>query len=131
MKWIENTVGRMPAYANVSIVTALILYLTLFPDPLPDETPPLFAGADKIVHAIMFWAMATSWMFDRYRRHHALGRRAMAIIISTTIALGGGVEVAQQLMALGRGAEPADFVADCAGVIVAYLSSPRLVRWLV
>lgn len=131
MRWIENTFGSLPAYANVSIVTALILYLTLFPDPLPEDTPPLFAGADKIVHAIMFWAMATAWMFDQYRRHHTLSSRSMAIIISITIALGGGVEMAQQLMGLGRGAELTDFVADCAGVTVASLSSPRLVRWLI
>ncbi len=131
MKWIEKTVGRMPAYANVGIATVLILYLTLFPDPLPDETPPLFAGADKIVHAIMFWGMATAWMFDWHRRNHVLSGRAMAIITAATIALGGGVEVAQQLMGLGRGAELADFVADCAGVTVASLSSPRLVRWLI
>jgi len=131
MKWIEKTVGSLPAYANVGIVTALILYLTLFPDPLPDETPPLFDGADKIVHAIMFWAMSTAWMFDRYRRHHAFSGRAMAIITAATIALGGGVEIAQQLMDMGRGAELADFVADCVGVTVAYLSSPRLVKWLI
>ncbi len=130
MRWIANTVGRLPAYTNTLMVLALILYLTLVPQPLPEETPPLFPGADKVVHALMFWALATAWMFDTYRRGHKLSGRSKLIILATSIVLGGAIEVAQYLMAMGRGAEWADLLADCIGAVAAYWSSPKFVNWL-
>lgn len=130
MKWVANTVGRLPAYANTLIVLVLILYLTLVPQPLPEETPPLFPGADKVVHALMLWALSTAWAFDSYRRLHKLTKRRLAIILATSIALGGAIEVAQYLMAMGRGAEWADLLADCIGAVAAYWSSPKFVGWL-
>ena len=130
MRWVAKTFGRLPAYANTAIVLALVLYLTLVPKPLPDDTPHLFAGADKVVHGLMFWAVATAWMFDAYRRHHLLNLSRIFIITATSIAFGGAIEVAQYLMAMGRGAEWVDFLADIIGAIAAGLTSPYFVRWL-
>ncbi len=130
MRWVANSFGHLPAYANTAIVVALVLYLTLVPQPLPQDTPGLFPGADKVVHAIMFWAVATAWMFDAYRSRHTLSTALRIIITTTSIAFGGAVEVAQYLMAMGRGAEWVDFLADIVGAIAAGLTSPYFVKWL-
>lgn len=130
MRWIANSFGRLPAYANTLIVLALMLYLTLMPHPLPEDTPSLFPGADKVVHGIMFWAFTTAWMFDAYRRNHTLSPTLRIIITATSIAFGGAIEVAQYLMAMGRGAEWVDLLGDIVGAIAAGLTSPYFVRWL-
>ncbi len=49
------------------VVTLAILYLTLWPDPVPDH-PRLFEGADKVVHAIMFMGFYWALGVDRWVR---------------------------------------------------------------
>lgn len=47
-----------------AIVLTAILWLTLSPDPLPDNDLPLFEGMDKIVHACMFGGLYFALRFD-------------------------------------------------------------------
>lgn len=130
MRKIARILAQLPAYANTAIAVIAVLYLTLMPHPLPDNTPPMFPGADKIVHAVMMYLIATASAFDIYLRRRQLSWHCMVMILTSTIAFGGAIEVAQYLMAMGRGAEWTDFLADCIGALVAYWTAPRIVRWL-
>lgn len=130
MRKIARILAKLPPYANTAAIVIAVLYLTLVPDPLPDNTPPMFPGADKAVHAVMMYAVAAAAAFDVFRRRGALSWRGMVMILTATIALGAAIEVAQYVMAMGRGAEWADFLADCIGALAAYLTAPRIVKWL-
>lgn len=99
----------------------LICYLTLVPKPLPDNDIPFWEHTDKIVHAIMFGAMYTCLYLDIWR-----GRRPDSIIYCWLLtvpvaAFGGIIELLQQVMGMGRGGDMFDFIADCAGILLAAL----------
>lgn len=116
---------KTPPYLFTIVVAVLIIYLTLFPHPLPDGTPVLFPHADKLVHALMFWAFYTSFAIDRLRKqlkdgvYTRLSDEWLSIIMTITIAFGLAVEIAQWTMDIGRGGDFFDFLADIVGAMVA------------
>ena len=118
MNKIKETLTRLPKWLFTSLTVALILWLTLAPDPLGDDSPDLFPGADKIVHAIMFGFLTVMVLLDRQRK--AEWRKVSAKFISftavATAAFGIAIEFIQRAMDMGRGFEVADMIADCAGV---------------
>lgn len=114
---------RHPAAGVASVIlVALILYLTLAPRPLPDDTPPMFPGADKLAHAAMFGLLTLTFMFDfRLTRRRLPSLRVAIAAAVAASAFGGLIEILQQSMGLGRTAEWADFAADIAGAFSAAL----------
>lgn len=127
----------LPSGMLTLLVLCLLFWLTLAPHPLPENDLPVFPGADKLVHALMFGGVYFIMMFDwvgirraRGVKTPAAGTWAALAIGVVCVALGGGIELMQEAMALGRGCEWWDFVADCAGVIVAAFVSPAVIRWL-
>lgn len=85
------------------MVLAVILWLTLAPQPLPDAGGSWldFPGADKVVHALMFGALALVLAVDLSGREcGALSRRALP---------------AAALIAIGVGSHRAGTAADGAG----------------
>ncbi len=129
---MERVVGKLPPFVCTIIVVGLILYLTLFPDPLPEDTPKLFPHADKLVHAIMFGSFFCAYAFDRCRQQAKLsltGAEA-AILLGVTIMFGGGIEKAQELMKMGRGGDILDFIADTVGAAAALAVYPLVNKFL-
>jgi hypothetical protein len=63
-----------------ALVVLAILWLTLAPHPLPSDDIPMFEGADKVVHALMFGGLVFALTFDRrlfaHRRQLAAFRTA-------------------------------------------------------
>ena len=105
----------------LSILTFIaILWLTLAPKPLGEEMPPLFEGADKIAHAIMFGGFAVMMLLDWQRKHgwrqEDVARGMIYAFISS--ATGALVEVAQAAMGMGRGFEYGDIIADTIGAFI-------------
>ena len=118
--------GKAPAWMLTAVITAAILWLTLARTPLPETDLPIFPGADKVVHAIMFGSLAIAIWLD----WHATIRRALtpwqnAACALISILLGGAIEIAQGAMANGRSADIWDFVADSIGAILAILLMMR------
>lgn len=109
---------RLPRWVLTAVCTALILYLTLVPKPLPDNDIPFWEHTDKIVHAFMFGSLYACLFLDLWRGRNPGGRRSWLAVIPV-IALGGLIELLQQAMKLGRGGDIADFVADFAGIVLA------------
>lgn len=115
-----HKLSKIPFGLSTFIVAGLILYATLDPDPLPDTRIMLFKGADKVIHALMFFALSMALSFDfckkKYSRYNPIN---VAIIIGLISASCGIlIEFAQDAMGLGRSAELYDAIADAVGAFI-------------
>ncbi|MDE5662892.1 MAG: VanZ family protein [Muribaculaceae bacterium] len=117
----RTVMGKLPAWIFTILCLAACLYLTLMPDPLPENDIPLFPGADKVAHGLMFFGLSLCGIFDtlRYRRWRPVPLSAIALVCLLSMGVGVGIEFLQRLMAMGRGFEVADMVADGFGAILA------------
>ena len=121
---------RIPRFLTSAVVTAGVLYLTLAPRPFGSVRIPLFEGADKVVHFMMFFAMAFAYHFDFRRGKKPVDEaRLMGWIFVSLSAFGGLIELAQWKMRMGRSGDWYDLLADIAGavygIILAWLTSAK------
>ena len=121
---------RIPRFLTSAVVTAGVLYLTLAPRPVGSVRIPLFEGADKVVHFMMFFAMAFAYHFDFRRGKKPVDEaRLMGWIFVSLSAFGGLIELAQWKMRMGRSGDWYDLLADIAGavygIILAWLISAK------
>lgn len=121
---------RIPRFLTSAVVTAGVLYLTLAPRPFGSVRIPLFKGADKVVHFMMFFAMAFAYHFDFRRGKKPVDEaRLMGWIFVSLSAFGGLIELAQWKMRMGRSGDWYDLLADIAGavygIILAWLISAK------
>lgn len=122
--------NRIPRFLTSAVVTAGVLYLTLAPRPFGSVRIPLFEGADKVVHFMMFFAMAFAYHFDFRRGKKPVDEaRLMGWIFVSLSAFGGLIELAQWKMRMGRSGDWYDLLADIAGavygIILAWLISAK------
>lgn len=102
----------------LSVATVLlILWLTLAPKPLGNESLSLFPGADKIAHALMFGFLTFTILLDLQRKTDWNKISVVLILISATFSsiFGISTELLQDAMHLGRGKELGDMIADTSG----------------
>lgn len=120
MNKIKKLLTGMPKWIFTILTVLLILWLTLAPNPLGDEPPKLFPGADKLVHGIMFGFLTVMILLDRERKRNwkPIDRSFMAISAVSSAALGIAIEFIQRAMEKGRGFEVADMIADCIGAFL-------------
>lgn len=121
---------RIPRFLTSAVVTAGVLYLTLAPRPFGSVRIPLFEGADKVVHFMIFFAMAFAYHFDFRRGKKPVDEaRLMGWIFVSLSAFGGLIELAQWKMRMGRSGDWYDLLADIAGavygIILAWLISAK------
>lgn len=121
---------KIPRFLTSAVVTAGVLYLTLAPRPFGSVRIPLFEGADKVVHFMMFLAMAFAYHFDfRCGKKPVDEARLMGWIFVSLSAFGGLIELAQWKMRMGRSGDWYDLLADIAGavygIILAWLISAK------
>lgn len=121
---------RIPRFLTSAVVTAGVLYLTLAPRPFGSVRIPLFEGADKVVHFMMFFAMAFAYHFDFRRGKKPVDEaRLMGWIFVSLSAFGGLIELAQWKMRMWRSGDWYDLLADIAGavygIILAWLISAK------
>ena len=117
---LKNLLDPLPAWTLTIICFLAICWLTLAPDPLPDNDLPLFPGADKLVHAIMFGGFTLCIILDWNRRHGWPSAIRKADIYAPLYAslFGGVTELLQQKMDAGRSADVWDLVADVIGSLL-------------
>jgi len=101
------------------LIAAVVTFYCL----LPAERLPQLGIWDKAEHALAFGLLAF-WFASVVARWDYL------FMMLALVALGGGIEIAQGLMKMGREADIRDFIADCvgAGLGLALAMTP-LVRW--
>ena len=131
MNRIKGFLAVLPAWLLTGITVAVILWLTLAPDPLGDDAPHLFPGSDKVAHAIMFGYLTVMVLLDRQRTS---GWRRLRARFVWSCAIGAAIfgiliEFMQLAMAMGRGFELADMAADCAGAAICALLWLRCQRY--
>ena len=110
----------LPPFVLCISTALVVIYLTLMPKPLGDVHIPLFEGADKVVHFLMFFGFAGCCFVD-YKRWRM--RNVALWAIFSGVALGAIVEVAQEAMGIGRSGDWIDFVADTAGGVLGCVSA--------
>ena len=117
MTKIKDFLEKLPPWVLTAICFLAICWLTLAPHPLPDTDLPLFPGADKLVHAVMFGGFTFCIMLDWNRRHGwpAGIQRADAYAPWISSAFGITTEILQNEMHAGRSGDIWDLVADVAG----------------
>lgn len=119
----------MPSYLPSVVITLLLFYLTLVPDPLPRIEQP-FLHVDKLAHVAMMLVVSLVYAFDytRRERQHMLSLPVTLWIFLITVALGGFIELAQGTELVNRGCDVWDFVADSLGSVIAFAISRPLMR---
>lgn len=105
---------------------AVIAWLTLTPQPVPETGMEWPEGTDKVVHFVMFFALMAAAVRD-----WRLSGRRMTLTALTALAVGaalfGGIdELLQQNVVAGREGSAGDFIADIAGIAAAALIARRL-----
>lgn len=120
MNRLRKILSSLPPMLLSALCFVAILWLTLSPDPTKDIEIPLFPGADKIVHAIMFGGQTLCLCLDFRRRNFMQPVSTVKMIFATcfSIAFGIVIEFLQLSMQLGRGFETSDMIADACGAIV-------------
>lgn len=107
----------MPKGVSSILTLAVILALTLSPAPEKAVHVPLFPGADKIVHFLMFGFLCWIILFEAdnssHKRTHRLILTAIVTIVVSLIGL--AIEFLQEAMNCGRSYDFNDFIADTAG----------------
>lgn len=117
-------VGQLPAGLLSAVAVVLLLWLTLSPQPLPETDIPLFPGADKLAHLLMFGGVAWGVAADitAHNAHCEVRRVAWAVAVGVFL-LGGVIECMQQWMELGRSGDVADWISDGAGAFLGALAA--------
>lgn len=120
-------------YWPTILTLGVVLYATLSPDPLPDGTPPLFPGFDKLIHAIMMGGLCGAIMFDYYRQKPTSGRLSNSVKLWVVVALvlfSGLDEILQPLLTDNRQGDFLDFLADLGGILVALVAAPPVIKYV-
>lgn len=118
------------AYWPSALTLGVVLYATLFSDPLGDHEMPPIPHLDKLIHAVMMGGLFGAIAFDRQRadKSRRLSRRFLNTLAIAIMAFGILDEIAQVSMGLGRSGDIYDLAADWSGVIVAYFIAPPTIR---
>lgn len=124
MDKLHTLLYRLPKWLLTILCSAAIIWLTLAPHPLGDNDLPLFPGADKLAHALMFGGLTFCILLDIRRGDgwKPLSCKAVVTAILSAVLLGALTEILQDAMQLGRGGDILDLAADSAGSIIIAIS---------
>ena len=124
---------HVPQWGWSAMTVGVVLWLTLWPDPLPDNDVKWWEGTDKVVHGLMFLGVYLSVCFDLCRREVKKGqgivnRLTRVNLCGWIMLLGAVIELMQPLS--GRTCDLSDFIADAVGVVTGLLLSGWLMKRL-
>lgn len=120
MHSVRSFLEKLPPWILSIVCFLAICWLTLAPHPLPDNDIPLFPGADKIAHALMFGGFTFCIILDWNRRHGWPATIQKADWYAPDIAsvLGIVTEILQKEMHAGRSGDVWDLIADITGAFL-------------
>jgi VanZ family protein len=106
------------------LVGLVLAALTTFTSLLPPSQLPHLGISDKLQHGVGY-ALLGFWFAS------VIARRDYIFILLALIALGGGIEIAQGLMGMGRQADLGDFAANAVGAAAGIgIALTPLGRWV-
>lgn len=113
-----------------ALTVAVVLWLTLSPNPTGGMMTFSLPYADKIVHAVMMGGITGALIFDYKRRQPGAPRpltRGFVIgVIVAMICFSALDELLQASMEMGRSGDLWDGVADLTGVCIALVTAPAV-----
>ena len=120
MPQLKVTLNHIPNFLLSIICFLAIIFLTLSPNPTGGISIPMFHGADKIAHGIMFGGQTITICIDIFRKYHFISLKyfQILIVIISSSAFGIIIEYLQSIMQYGRSFEIADIIADIIGCII-------------
>ena len=118
---MRKFIKTIPAGIASVAITLLVAYLSLSPRPFGESHFFFFENADKVVHFLMYFGLASVYYLDyaKSRLPHHTHLEGEASIIATAIVLGGFMEIAQELTGV-RTMDLWDFIANTAGALAAF-----------
>lgn len=122
-KRMKKFLLSIPVGLPSALMLALILYLSLATEPVPEEIP-LFVGADKLAHVVMYFFATLVFIMDyaKFKLPHHSRLNIELAITSASIMLGLIMEILQLAMRNGRNYELGDWIADIVGAVLALIA---------
>lgn len=116
MHSIHFYIDKIPRWLLTVLTAGAICYATLAPHPAGADVLPMFPGADKVVHFIMFATLTAALLFDLRRTKKAAAARRIAIRAAVASMVFGAVdEIMQSCLTTVRSGDILDWLADMAG----------------
>lgn len=118
--FIQSIIKRVPTGLFTAIVLGLIAYVSLDGDPFDANRVKLFEGADKVIHAIMYFTLVSVMLFDSAKKRFPKKMSALVVLACATLAFAYSVlmEYLQDVMGIGRSASIYDAIANLIGVLL-------------
>ncbi len=118
---MKKILKAIPTGITSLLALMLLSYLSLAPDPFDVNEIPAFAGADKLVHILMYAGTTLAFLFDyaKHRLPHHTKLNIELALTATAMVIGIVMEILQLVMRLGRNFDFRDIVANCIGAALA------------
>ena len=125
---LKNIKIPLKRWWPTTLTLLVVLYATLWPDPVGADNVMLFPCADKLIHAIMMGGLSSAILFD-YRRSGKKITTDTCLIVSLIMIIFSLLdETGQYVMGLGRSFELLDLAADTGGVILGIILSRPVIN---
>lgn len=122
MENIKHFLQKLPPWILSIVCFLAICWLTLASKPLGDNDIPLFPGADKIAHAIMFGGFTLCIIIDSLRSKgwpsYPANARIFLYAPDLPCIMGIATEILQREMHAGRSFELGDMISDITGAFL-------------
>lgn len=117
----KRAFDKIPTGIPTGVIIALILWLTLSPNPTGDIKVTFWDGFDKVAHGIMFGFLTLTVLLELMKKIHwnHVMMPLVALVAFLSSIFGLIVEIAQRAMGLGRTFEIYDMLADASGAMIA------------
>ncbi|MCI6893555.1 MAG: VanZ family protein [Bacteroidales bacterium] len=119
---LAHAIKVIPPWITSILVIALIAYISLDPNPMDINRIKLFAGADKIIHFIMYFTLCTVLILDYAKAimpHHTKFS-SEAAFTTFAFALGLTFEILQGTITEERAFDLFDVVANTLGALAGF-----------
>ena len=113
-------------YGMSIVLSLVILYLSILRS-VPEIPEIQFLGADKLAHALMYFALSAVVCYELYRQRYDFSDRKMRLWgLIYPIAYGGLIELLQEYCFPPRTGDWFDWLADAVDAVTAYFLAKKL-----
>lgn len=119
-------------YWKSILVVACILYLSFAP-PSTFKRIPTFEHEDKLVHLLMYFGLTAMLIYEYYRNSKKPNSHTLTFVFICLVfpALFGGIIEVLQPLFFARSASWVDWIADLAGVLLAWLLMKLILKRII